>query len=140
MGEHPLFVLPEFAVNEFAVKIDSAHIDKVTGEFHNGGNGVLTKNTEVQCFIASSKARPGWPDIWIVNHVWPSVDGRESPIFYTFIGRPRSKGTVTMDAEKFKAGVRDDQQLALIDYRFLADPDDVEILLEGKLTEFSFQI
>ncbi|KAG4076679.1 hypothetical protein HA402_001966 [Bradysia odoriphaga] len=140
LGEHPLFVLPGFAVNDSSIflKVDSSQIDKITEEFHNDGDGVLTKNTEVQCLIASSKARPGWPNIWIAIHALPSVDGTEILNFYTFIGRPHSKGSVTLDAEKYRAGVRDDQKLALIDYRFLTDPDDVDAMLDA--VKFIFKI
>lgn len=138
--EHPLFVLPGFAVNDSSIflKVDSSQIEQITDEFHNDGNGALTKNTEVQCFIASSKARPGWPDIWIAIHPLPSVDGSEILNFYTFVGRPRSRGSITLDTEKYRAGVRDDQQLALIDYRLLSNPDDVDVLLEGELMEKLF--
>lgn len=131
--EHPLFVLSGFAVNDSSIflKMDSTEIEKFTEEFHHG-KGVMTRNTEAQCFITSAKARPGWPDIWIAIHPLTSVDGREVLNFYSVIGRPQSKGIVTLDANKYKAGARDDQQLALIDYQFFNHPDDVEALLDGK--------
>lgn len=130
--EHPLFVLSGFAVNDSSIflKMESSQIQKFTDEFHNG-EGVLTKNTEAQCFMTSSKATPGWPDIWIAIHPLPSVDGIEILNFYSIIGRPQSKGFLSLDANKYKAGVRDDQQLALIDYQFLTHPDDIEALLDG---------
>lgn len=118
------------------LKMESSQIMKFTNEFHNG-EGILTKNTEAQCFITSSKARPGWPDIWIAIHPLPSVDGAEILNFYSIIGRPQSKGIFSLDANKYRAGVRDDQQLALIDYRFLSHPDDIEALLDGnRLNDF----
>lgn len=138
--EHPLFVLPGFAVNDSSIflQVDSSQIDRISEQFHNDGDGVLTKNTEVQCFITSSKARPGWPDIWIAIHALPSVNGSEILNFYTFLGRPQSKGSVTLDAVKYRSGVRDDQQLASIDYRFLTDVDDVDALLDA--VKFIFKI
>lgn len=86
-----------------------------------------------QCFIASSKADPDWPDLWIEIHPIVSVDGKEQRIyFYNVVGRPQSKGLLSLDTDKYKAGVRDDVQLALIDYRLLTHPDDVEAMLDGK--------
>lgn len=138
LGEHPLFVLSGFTVNDSSIflKMDSSEIEKFTEEFHNG-KGVLTKNSEAQCFYSSSKAKPGWPDIWIAIDPQISVDGREIVNFYSFIGRPRSKGILTLDTNKYTAGVRDDQQLALIDYKFLTNPDDVEALLDGIYKELT---
>lgn len=137
LGEHPLFVLSGFAVNDSSIflKLDSTEIEKIAEEFHKG-EGVLTKNTEAQCFFTSSKARPDWPDIWIAIHPRPSVDGTEILSFYSFIGRPRSKGTLTLNVNKYVAGIRDDQQLALIDYKFLTNADDIEALLEGKMVKY----
>lgn len=137
LGDHPLFVMSGFAVNDSSIflKLDSTDIQKITEEFHNG-EGVLTKNTEAQCFFTSSKAKPGWPDIWIAIHPRPSVDGTEILNFYSVIGRPRSKGTLALDVNKYESGIRDDQQLALIDYKFLTNADDIEALLDGKSVKY----
>lgn len=137
MIEHPLFILSGFSVNDSSIflQVDSSEMEQFMEEFHNG-YGVLTKNTEAQCFYTSSKAKPGWPDTWIAIHPMPSVDGVEILNFYVVVGRPQSKGTIALDANKYRAGVRDDQQLALIDYKLLTNPDDVEALLEGKTILF----
>lgn len=131
---HALFILSEFSVNDSSifVKMDSNEMEKFMEEFHTAGEGVLTINTEAQCFYTSTKAKPGWPDVWIAIHPLTSVDGIEILNFYILIGRPRSRGIITMDTDKYKAGVRDDQQLALIDYKLLTNEDDIEALLDGE--------
>lgn len=134
LGEHPLFILPGFAVNDSSIflKVDASEIVQLSEEYHNG-EGVLTKISIAQCFIASSKAKPGWPDLWIEINPRISVDGSEVINFYNIVGRPQSKGILTLDTDKYKAGVRDDVQLALIDYKFLTHPDDVDVMLDGNI-------
>lgn len=122
----------------------------ITEEYHRG-EGLLTTHVTAasindqgvliltsvgaQCFITSSKAEIGWPDIWIEMQPFVSIDGTDKGInFYSVIGRPLSKGMITLDADKYISGLRDDVQLALIDYQLLAHPDDVDIMLEGKFT------
>lgn len=134
LGEHPSFIMSGFTVNDTSLfpKIDSSTIEKMAEEFHNG-EGVLTLISEgPQCFVASSKADPSWPDLWLEMHPQISIDGSEQEIyFYDVVGRPKSRGTITLDTDKYKAGIRDDVELALIDYNFLSHPDDIETLLEG---------
>jgi len=84
-------------------------------------------------------AEPGWPDLWIEINPGINIDGGESHIeFINVIGRPQSKGLLTFDADKYKAGIRDDVQLALIDCKYLTHPDDTEVMLEG--IKFIFRI
>lgn len=136
LGEHQLFILPGFAVNDSSIflKIGTSEIEKISEDFNNG-EGVLTQTTQAQCFITSSKARPGWPDLWIQIHPVTSVDDKEVLNFYNILGRPKSKGIFTLDTDKYKEGVRDDVQLAQIDYKLLTHPDDMEALLEGNVIE-----
>lgn len=137
--DHPLLVLHSFAVNDSSLftKLDSTQIEAITENFHIGG-GVLTQIAEAQSFIVSSKAEAAWPDLLIIIHPMASVDGRETLNFYSIIGRPRSKGLFTMDTEKYKAGVRDDVELAVIDYKLLSHPDDIETMLDGKYNSPDF--
>lgn len=135
LGEHPSFTVRDFTVNDTTLfpKIDAADLEKVFADFQNG-EGVLTLLTEgQQCFIRSSVAEPGWPDLWMEMRPMYRVNDDEQRIrFYSVVGRPKSRGTLSLDAEKYKAGIRDDVQLALIDYRFLTHPDDAVVILEGK--------
>lgn len=132
LADHPLFILPNFSVNDSSLftKLDSSQIATITENFHNG-NGVLTQIAEGQSFVVSSKAEASWPDLLIIIHPMASVDGREVLNFYSIIGRPQSRGLLTMDTEKYKAGVRDDVQLAVIDQKLLTHTDDVEAMLDG---------
>lgn len=93
-------------------------------QYHNGGGGTLSLSTDgSQSFIRSSKAEPDWPNLWIQIQPEVSVDEEEQG--------PKSKGTLTFDTNKYKAGIRDDAEFALIDYKFLTHPDDIEAILEG---------
>lgn len=136
LGDHPSFIMSGFSVSNATLfpKIDSSETEKIMGEFHNG-EGILTLITEAQqAFIVSSKADPGWPDIWISMDPNIRIDDAEQQVhFFDILGRPQSKGTLTLDTDKYKAGIKDDVQLALIDYQFLSHPDDMEVLLDGKI-------
>jgi len=141
LGNHPSFTMRGFTVNDtsFFPRMESSLTEKILEEFHNG-EGILTINPQgPQCFIASSNAEPSWPDLWIEMHPFTSVDDDEQRIyFYNVIGRPKSRGFLTMDTEKYKAGIRDDVELSLIDLQFLTHPDDVVAMLDG--VKFIFKI
>lgn len=154
--EHPTVPLLGFSVNDSSLFLntDPSLLKNISDEYHRGEGLLTTHNTAAnvndqgalllssvgaQCFIVSSKAERDWPDIWIEMQPFVSIDGTDKGInFYSVIGRPLSKGKLTLDTEKYKAGVRDDVQLALIDYQLLAHPDDVDIMLEGMTKECSF--
>lgn len=124
-----------FTVNDTSLfpDIRSENVEQILADFHNG-EGVLSFVSEgPQAFIRSSVAEPEWPDLWLEMHPLVSINGSPQRInFYNVIGRPRSRGTFSMDTEKYKAGIRDDVELALIDYQFLTHPDDVTAMLDGK--------
>ena len=88
---------------------------------------------------AIADGQTGWPDIQI-----DFIDGFTSnPVqdphqvrLYVILGRPKSRGVMTLNATAYKLGVRDDEELALIDYNILSDPTDVEVLVEGILHLF----
>ncbi len=135
LGEHPSFIMPGFTVNDTTLfpKIVDAETEAIMKEFENG-EGILSMISEgPQAFIRSSVAETGWPDLWIEMHPLISINGAQQQIrFYNVVGRPKSRGTFSMDVEKYKAGIRDDVQLSLIDYQFLTHPDDVVAMLDGE--------
>lgn len=135
LADHPCFMMHGFSVNDTSLlpRIDLSEVENISEAFHKG-EGPLTYVTEgPQCFIASSVAEPGWPDIWIaMDPVIDNNSGESIISFNNVIGRPQSKGVLSLDAEKYRAGIRDDVQLALIDFQFLTHPDDVEAMVEGK--------
>lgn len=153
--EHATFPIQGFQVNDSSLfpKMDPSVTANVSEEYHKGEGlltthitatynneqGVLTLiSVGAQCFIVSSKAETEWPDIWIEMQPFVSVDGKEHGInLYSIIGRPRSRGLLTIDTDKYKAGIRDDVQLAVIDYKLLTHPDDVDIMLEGNIKSVS---
>lgn len=133
LGEHPLFILPGFSVNDSSIfpKMNSSEMEKMLEEYQNG-KGVLTLISQAQSFLTSSMAEPDWPNLWIQINPGIRVDGAEEYInFFNIIGRPQSKGIFTMDTEKYKAGIRDDVQLAVIDFKLLSHPGDLESMLDG---------
>lgn len=136
LGDHPLLYITDFSANETSLfpKITSADMEIMFDEYHNG-DGILSKVSQGPlCFIASTKATSNWPDLWIQINPQVSVDGEgESITFFNILGRPQSKGVLSLDTEKYKAGVRDDVELALIDSKLLTHPDDMEAFLEGTI-------
>lgn len=136
LGEHPSFIMTGFTVNDTSLfpKMDASDTEKILRDYENG-EGILTIVSEgPQAFIVSSVAEPGWPDLWLEIHPQISVNGADQRIsFYNVIGRPSSRGTFSMDTDKYKAGIRDDVELSLIDYQLLTHPDDVVAMLDGRL-------
>lgn len=134
LGEHASFTMTGLSVNDSSLflKIKSSETEKILEQYHNG-EGVLSASADgAQCFIRSSKAEPDWPNLFIGLNPVVSVDDEEQRInFLNILGRPKSRGTLTLDTNKYKAGIRDDVDLALIDYKLLTHPDDVEAMLEG---------
>lgn len=136
LGDHPLLYVTDFSANDTSLfpKITSADMEKIFDDYHNG-KGVLSEVSQGPlCFISSSKASSNWPDLWIQINPEVSVDDDKGSInFFNILGRPRSKGVLSLDTEKYRAGVRDDVELALIDSKLLTHPDDMEAFLEGKI-------
>ncbi|KAJ6630515.1 Glucose dehydrogenase [FAD, quinone] [Pseudolycoriella hygida] len=141
LGEHPSFIMNGFTVNDTSIfpKMDAGDTEKVVADFEKG-EGVLSLVSEgPQAFITSSVAEPGWPDLWLEMHPLVRVNGEAQRInFYNVVGRPKSIGYLSLDTEKYKEGIRDDVQLALVDYNFLSHQDDVVAMLEG--VKFIFKI
>lgn len=134
LGEHPSFIMTGFTVNDTTLfpTIVSSETEKILTEYEKG-EGILSIVSEgPQCFITSSVAEPEWPDLWIEMHPLIRVDSEVQQIrFYNVVGRPKSRGTFSLDADKYKTGIRDDVELSLIDYQFLTHPDDVVAMLDG---------
>jgi len=134
LDDHPAIVLSPFHVNDSSLfpRINPEDTEKLIEEYRQG-KGILASLTEgPQCFKASSRAESGWPNIWTAMAA--SIRTSDVPqvvSFYTVLGRQRSKGSVSLNTELYKAGIRDDVQLALIDFGLLRDPADVEDLVEG---------
>jgi len=113
-------------------KIYSSETEKILENFHNG-TGILTLTVGgCHSFIVSSKAERDWPDLRIDFNSQVGIDDVEPLVgFIIVLGRPKSNGILTLDTDKYKAGIRDDAQLALIDYQLLTHPDDIDVILEG---------
>lgn len=142
--DHPSLSVARFTVNDSSIH---PKLENITEDYHNGDGvlanlGGLTANEQggwragtagVQCVIVSSKAEPDWPDLHITMGTYANVEGNEHGVtFSNLLGRQFSRGELTMDTEKFKADIRDDVQLGLIDFKFLTHPDDMEVMLDGK--------
>lgn len=135
LEDHSIFWLSGFSVNDSTIfqKINSSETEKSLEDFHNG-TGILTLTVSgCHSFIVSSKAEPDWPDLRIDLNSQVGIDEQELGLgFIIVLGRPKSKGILTLDTDKYKAGIRDDAQLAVIDYQLLTHPDDIDVILEGK--------
>lgn len=136
LGEHPCFLMSGFTVNDSSLfpRINPEDTEKISMEYHNGEGFLSLVPEGPQCFITSSVAEPDWPDLWLEIHPHLHVNGEEQEFtFIDVVGRPKSRGTFSFDTEKYKAGIRDDVELALIDYQFYSNPDDIQAMLEGKM-------
>jgi len=142
--DQPGITIEPFSVNDSSLflTIHSSELQNHFDDYHNSDDrqGLLTFQVfSPIAFIASSKAEPGWPDLWLDISSTVRIDEQEPYIFFeSVVGRPKSKGIVTLDTEKYKAGIRDDVELALIDLKYFTHPDDIETLLEG--VKFIFKI
>lgn len=134
LEDHSIFWMTGFSVNDSSIflKINSSETEKILEDFHNG-TGILTLTVGgCHSFIVSSKAEPDWPDLRIDLNTQVGIDEQEPVLgFIIVLGRPKSKGIFSLDADKYKAGIRDDAQLAVIDYQLLTHPDDIDVIVEG---------
>ena len=108
-------------------------------QYSKNGDGLLKYGpVGAQAFMTSSRAvadgEAGWPDVQIDLNDEFTVSQVKDPQqihFYVVLGRPKSKGTIGLNATAYKMGVRRDEELALVDYNILSDPTDVKVLVEG---------
>lgn len=112
----------------------SNETESILEDYHNGHGVLATRHEGAQCFLRSSKADPDWPDLWIAAHPTLAIDDETQIVrMYMVLGRPQSRGVYTMNTTAYREGIRDDQQLALIDYKLLTHADDVDAMIEGNL-------
>jgi len=135
LGEHAALILSPFYVNDSSLfdRIDPTKTEELVKAYHETGGGTLGMISEgPQIFAVSSKAENGWSDIWIafIPHVMTGSEPQRISL-YVVLGRPKSKGYIDLDGEKYKAGIQDDVQLANIDFKLFTHPDDVDVMLEG---------
>ena len=134
MGSHPALGLAPFHVYNSSLfpRINPEDTEKLIEDFRQG-KGLLTSLLGgPQCFKCSSRVESGWPNLWIA--MVPDIrteDVLQSVSLFSVLGRPLSRGFISLNATLYKAGVRDDVQLALLDLGLLRHPDDVEDMLEG---------
>jgi len=135
MSEHPSVIVTDFALNEndaMYPRIRENDTEKLIEDFRRG-EGIFTMLLEgPQCFVESTKATPGWPDLWI--EISPKIRTDDSPqnmLFIVVLGRPQSRGYIALNGTLYQEGIRDDTQLALIDFGLVTHPDDMDALVEG---------
>jgi len=105
LGEHPALILSPFHVNDSSLfdRIDPTQTEEMLKEWHETGKGTLGMLSEgPQCFIASTKAEAGWPDIWIAFNPHAMI-GPELQILSFFVvhGRPKSRGYITLNSTAY---------------------------------------
>ena len=103
-------------------------------------SGILAINGEgSEALLASSRAKAAgesnWPEtqIQLIHASLKESTGPNQDFLQMFVvnGRPRSRGSFCLNGTAWCAGERDDQKLAIIDLKLLADPDSVQVLLDG---------
>lgn len=135
MSGHPSINLTPFHVSNTSLfpKIDPEDTENLIEDYREG-KGILTSLLGgPQCFKTSTRAELGWPNLWI--SMISSIRTEDVPqvvSFFTAVGRARTRGSISLDTKLYRAGVRDDTQLGLIDFGPLNDPNDVEDMLEGE--------
>ncbi|KAG4071087.1 hypothetical protein HA402_013401 [Bradysia odoriphaga] len=133
ISEHVSVTLP-FVVNDTTpfIHVNANETEIILENYHNGYGVLATRHEGAQCFIRSSKAEPDWPDVWIASHPTLAIDNEPQVVrMYVVLGRPQSRGEYTMNTTAYKDGIRDDEQLALIDYKLMTHDDDVDAMIEG---------
>lgn len=133
ISEHVSVTLP-FIVNDTSqfIHVNSNETENILENYHNGHGVLATRHEGAQCFIRSSKATVDWPDLMIGAHPTLTIDNDSQIVnMYVVLGRPQSRGEYTMNTTAYKDGIRDDEQLALIDYKLLTHSDDVDAMIEG---------
>jgi len=134
LSEHPAVILSPFSIGNSSIfpRIHPEDTEKLVEEFHRG-EGIFTNLAEgPQCFKVSPRAEAGWPNLWMGLLPQMMTNGEPQALsLYSVLGRPRSKGSIQLNGELYKAGVRDDTQLALIDFGLVTHPDDMEDMVEG---------
>lgn len=133
ISEHASVTLP-FIVNDTSnfIHVKSNETERILENYHNGHGVLVTRHEGAQCFIRSSKADQDWPDLWIASHPTLAIDDEPQIVrMYMVLGRPQSRGEYTMNTTAYREGIRDDERLALIDYKLLTHADDVDAMVEG---------
>ncbi|ODM95747.1 Oxygen-dependent choline dehydrogenase 1 [Orchesella cincta] len=110
-------------------------------EYIETGEGILGILQEgVVGYVVSSRAKQAgeetWPDIqFAYDPMCPAPSGDDLPTscFYLFNGRTKMRGEMRLNATAYKNGVKNDVELALIDYRVFEGEaaSDMDVLLEG---------
>lgn len=134
ISEHVSVTLP-FKVNDTSsfIHINSKDTESILESYHNGHGVLATRHEGAQCFIRSSKAEPDWPDMMIGAHPTLGIDDDAQIVnIYVVLGRPQSRGEYSMNTTAYKLGIRDDEQLALIDYKLLTHADDIDAMVDGE--------
>jgi hypothetical protein len=120
---------PRVAEAEFEEKLKE-YVNSGVGEFGNFQEG----NT--QALLVSSRAaaegETEWPDARITFGPKLALEDDEDTIafFWVTLDRPKSSGFITLNTTAYRNGVTDLTKLALIDFKMLEEPSDVEVILE----------
>lgn len=146
MQDIQIFIGPIFVNDSSRFRIiRDGDVENELNKYHESGEGILgLQRLGPQAFFVSTRAKEqgetNWPDIRLfLNAYHPDFrpyredEGGEQMSFYVGQNRPKSRGTVKLNATAYKEGIRDDTKLALIDFQFLTDPDgiDEDVLVEG---------
>lgn len=128
--------------------------ENVLNRYHESAEGILgVLRVGPQAFFVSTRAKEqgeyNWPDIRLFVYAFrpdyrpfSEDEGGERISLYAVQNRPKSRGTVKLNATAYREGVRDDTKLALIDFQFLTDPDgiDEDVMVEGRPLIYSSAI
>jgi choline dehydrogenase len=138
VAEHPAIWLGPFHPEDgnyslFHQVMHPEATEQYVDEFRRGVGPLTFLGEGPQAFKVTSRARPDWPNVSVTIHLLPIRNMADPPtvFFYIVLGRPQSKGHISLNGTAWKAGIRDDVQLAEIDFNFLSNTEDREDLLEG---------
>ncbi|XP_021958610.2 glucose dehydrogenase [FAD, quinone] isoform X2 [Folsomia candida] len=140
LGDHPLAQLTfeignAAAAAAFDAILPESDFEKELIKFHSTPrDGVFAKIRAQQAFLVSSRAKEngekGWPDILLISTLFPEQNTSQM-YFSIALGRPRSRGSVTLNRKAYLSREVNDENLAAIDLGSLADHTDLEVMLEA---------
>jgi len=133
---------------QYTTRIPEKDIEAIVKKYELTGEGVLGEATAgPQALLLSERGKlaneSDWPDSrlnLITRCTVPFGEkGNIDWCFYAVLDRPKSVGKLTLNATEYKKGTTDDTKLALIDFNYLGDSSDLDVLVDGNKT-FKFKM
>jgi len=127
----------------YVSRVPNNNFEEMLELYEKTGEGVLGGlNAGPQAVVASNRAKVAgeatWPDTRLTlftRCTRPFDDNAvNSPIHWCLIvtlDRPKSTGSITLNATEYKSGSMDDTKLGIVDFNTFGDSSDVDVVVDG---------